>query len=282
LHAALGTIVTVEKARVTYETECAIIHLDDLMSLGRFMEIEVLAEEAGSMERAAAIAEELRELFEVAPMHIVPFSYADLVVMKNVSLLWRKRLENAKRAGRLFLLDGCSCSGKTTLSQRLLDENDIDLTLVPRYCTRTKRGDEAEYVFVNRRRFEELAAKGSFIEFRDFEFGMSYGLPWKEAMDLVTNGRNALGIMNLGNILHVKAIFPEAITILIKAPIETIRRRLHSRGYNTEEQIAERLASAETVYGQESHYDHVIENDDGMFETALMGLRDIVLQASFT
>ena len=164
--------------------------------------------------------------------------------MQDQALSWRGKLQSRSGAGTLFLLDGASCSGKSTLVDRLTSDPQF-LELVPRYSTRERRLDDQrrrEYIFVSHESFRERAKAGAFMEYHDFQFGMSYGLPWAEAFTPLLDGRAALGVINLGNVEYVKALVPEAVTILVDASLETIRRRLIARGLNTQEQIDERLS----------------------------------------
>ena len=131
-------------------------------------------------------------------------------------------------------------------------------------------------MFVSHEEFVSLAASGAFIEYRDFKFGMSYGLPWQQAIAPLLAGSNALGIMSLGSVRHVKNIFPEAITILVNAPVTTIRNRLQARGVNTHEQIEERLENARTVDAYKGFYDYVIVNDDSMLDQAEASIKRII------
>ena len=93
--------------------------------------------------------------------------------------------------GTLFLLDGASCSGKSTLVDRLTADPTLPIDLIPRCSTRERRPDDQprrEYLFVSRDAFVDLARAGGFIEYRDFQFGMSYGLPWAEAFAPLLDG----------------------------------------------------------------------------------------------
>jgi guanylate kinase len=211
---------------------------------------------------------------------VVPWPDADWHAMQSEALVWRAKLRARADAGALFLLDGASCSGKSTLVDRLTGDHTLPIDLVLRYSTRERRPDDQprrEYLFVSRDRFLELARAGGFIEYRDFQFGMSYGLPWAEAFAPLLAGRQALGVINLGNVSHVKALLPEAVTILVDAPLDTIRQRLIARGVNTPEQIDERLANAERVESYRPFYDYVVRNDDGTLREALEFLRGLVL-----
>jgi guanylate kinase len=106
---------------------------------------------------------------------------------------------------------------------------------------------------------------------------MSYGLPWSGVFDVISEGKNALGVINLGNAAHLKRLFPEAVTILIDAPNEVIRQRLEARGSHTEEQIRERMENAHRAKKLRATYDHVVINDQGCLPQSEASLRKIVL-----
>jgi guanylate kinase len=214
----------------------------------------------------------------------IPWPDVDWHAMQKESLAWRAKWRARPGAGRLFLLDGASCSGKSTLVDRLTNgEGAVDL--VPRYSTRERRQDDQrrrEYIFVSPDVFRTRAEAGAFIEYRDFLFGMSYGLPWAEAFTPLIEGRPALGVINLGNVEHVKALLPEAVTILVDASLDTIRHRLVARGVNTTEQIDERLTNAARVQDFRGFYDYVVRNEEGGLSEAEMTLRDVIASRAAT
>jgi len=274
LRRALGTSVVVGKHRATYRLDHALVNLDTVDDVGTFIEVEVDADAAGAS--APELVQKLELAFGLTPADLLPWSYADLTLMHQASRRWRPLLPPAPP---IFFLDGASCTGKTTLATRLAQRGDLRLTLVPRYSTRAPRGGpgaEPEYIFVSSREFRDLAMHGAFIEYRDFMFGMSYGLPWSQTVTPVTRGERAIGIIDLGNVRHVKSVLPEAVTILIEASDETLRRRLVARGYNRREEIEERLGNARNVKFYEGFYDHVVVNDEGMLEQAEDRIADIV------
>ena len=204
--------------------------------------------------------------------------------MQQEGLAWRAKLRARPGGGTLFLLDGASCSGKSTLVDRLTaGPGSVDL--VPRYSTRERRQDDQrrrEYIFVSPDSFRSSAEAGAFIEYRDFLFGMSYGLPWAEAFAPLLEGRPALGVINLGNVEHVKTLVPEAVTILVDASLDTIRRRLIARGLNTTEQIDERLSNAARVENFRGFYDHVVTNEEGGLDQAEARLRGLIASRAAT
>jgi guanylate kinase len=210
----------------------------------------------------------------------IPWPPDEWRAMQAQASIWRARWRERADAGTLFLLDGASCSGKSTLVDRLAADPTLPIDLVPRCSTRERRSDDRprrEYVFVSRDQFVELARTGGFIEYRDFQFGMSYGLPWAEAFTPLLEGRHGLAVINLGNVRHVKALLPEAVTILVDAPLATIRQRLIARGLNSQEQIDERLTNAARVELYRRFYDYVVRNDDGTLTMAQEILRTLIL-----
>ena len=209
---------------------------------------------------------------------MIPWPEGEWRAMQAEARSWRDRVRARDGAGTLFLLDGASCSGKSTLVDRLTADPQF-LELVPRYSTRERRMDDQrrrEYIFISHDAFRQRAATGGFIEYRDFQFGMSYGLPWAEAFGPLLEGRSALGVINLGNVEHVKALVPEAVTVLVDASLETIRRRLIARGVNTPEQVSERLGNALRVQAYRKYYDFVVTNEEGNLNEAEAFLRRVV------
>lgn len=277
---AIGVRTVIHKLRDTYECGSSLINVDDVKDLGYFIEIEVDVKYSGTLDKAFQIAGDLRSIFKISQADILPWSYAELKVMYEASSRWRAKLHRTDQIGTLFLLDGASCSGKTTLAHRLASNKDLHLKFVPRYCTRKPRKKESrksEYIFLSSKEFYDLATSGGFIEYRDFKFGMSYGLPWKQAISPLLAGSNALGIISLGNVRHVKKVLPEAVTILVNASEDTIRKRLVVRGFNNNDQIEERVENARTVDSYKVFYDYVVDNEDSMLEKAESSIKQIII-----
>lgn len=277
LSTALGVRAEVVKHRSRFELPTALINVDTVEGLGHFAEVEVDVQRTGSVEAANAFALELRQKLQIRIEDFVSWSYSELLTMYRVASEWRARLASAERPGTLFLIDGPSGSGKTTLTQSLIASSG-ELAFVPRYSTRARRsaGTEDEYRFVTMDEFRQIAQSGGFLEFRDFEFGMSYGLAWEDIMAPLLAGRNAVALVNLGNIHHIRRVFPEAVKILITSPMSTLQHRLVQRGYNNAEQIEERLQNARLVNSYRSAYDYVIDNDDGALQASVEKLVRIV------
>ncbi len=281
LSKALGVRIVTDKQRDTYLMEGALVNLDTIAGLGEFLEIEVQVEGLGCEARAREHAGRLKREFEVEENDLIPWSYADLLAMYRQARMWRKRLAQTAGAGHLFLVDGPSGAGKTTASEALWRDSALRLKFVRRHCTRRPRSEqENEYVFVSPDKFRSMAACGDFLDFRDFEFGMSYGLAWKDALEPLLAGQNAVAIMNWGNARHIRRAFPEARLILSIASVETLRRRLVARGIHDDAQLAERLENAQRFSRNSSDYDLLVQNEDGRLDAAVEEIKQYVLANS--
>lgn len=184
--------------------------------------------------------------------------------------------ETATRAPTAFLLDGASGAGKTSLGLAVASMRP-DVVFIPRYTTRTPRADSdgQEYIFVSQQEFDQLASTGAFLEYRHYEFGMSYGLSRNAIDAALNNGMNALAIINLGNVTRAKAAMSAATAILLDVPLDMLHERLIQRGVHRPDQIAERLMNARTVSKFRLEYDYVITNY-GSLESAVALLNSII------
>jgi adenylate cyclase, class 2 len=272
----LGVRIVVEKHRETFFLNSSLINLDKVPGVGSFLEVEVDTQKCGELE-ALQHARDLMEIFGVREIDIVPWSYSELVASYRKASHWRAETDSIARIGHLFLIDGPSGSGKSTLASRVRKTFDSSLRFARRHCTRKRRADEEdEYIFISNEEFNAMSRTGEFLEHRNFEFGMSYGLAWTEAMPTIIQGGNVLAIMNWGNASHVRRIFPSAKIILAKASQETLRRRINSRGIHNADQLQERLANALRFSGYDELYDLVVSNEDGELESAIESIGDYI------
>jgi len=177
---------------------------------------------------------------------------------------------------RIFLLDGPSGTGKSTLVQRLLAECKDTLEFCPRLTTRAPRGVEPDYQFVTPERFEELRAQDAFAAHRSFEFGMSYGLPRAGVETALSHGHDVLALIDLGTLEQARRVWPQAVGIFLISPLDELRQRLVARAMNTSEQIEERLRNAELALKLAPAYDFVVVNRQDRLEQSLDQLRWIV------
>ncbi|MBR3949759.1 MAG: guanylate kinase [Oscillospiraceae bacterium] len=165
--------------------------------------------------------------------------------------------------GKLVVISGASGVGKGTVLGIMMNKR-ADLKFSVSATTRPPRPNEVEgvhYYFVTKERFEDMIAKGEFLEY-DAHAANYYGTPRAQAEEKMAQGSVLLDIEPNGA-KQVKQAAPEALLIFIMPPsMEELERRLRGRGDTPEEQIAMRMERAVWEMEQRSWYDHVVVNDD--------------------
>jgi len=82
LDAALGTWVKVDKQREIYFIDNVKFHLDEVIGLGSFIEIEAIGDSPDQRAELLAQCQQYMKLLEVAPVELVENSYSDLLTQK--------------------------------------------------------------------------------------------------------------------------------------------------------------------------------------------------------
>jgi guanylate kinase len=169
------------------------------------------------------------------------------------------------RRGVLLVLAGTSGAGKGTIGARLR-ATDPALHWSVSWTTRARRAGEREgvdYHFVARDEFERLRDAGGFLEWFEV-YGDLKGTPMQFVADELEAGHDVMLEVDVQGALAVKRALPEALLVFVRAPSrEEQRRRLESRGSETEESIERRLARAEAEERTGADvFDAVVVNDD--------------------
>lgn len=165
----------------------------------------------------------------------------------------------------VLIVSGPSGSGKSTLVQRLLQ---MPGTMVSRSCTtRSRRATEASgkcYDFVTDEEFEAMASRGEFLEYARVFGKHCYGTPKKWLEESRARGLDLVLEIDVQGAAQVKEKLPESVAIFILPPSrEELERRLRSRGQDSDEEIARRLARARSeieAFGK--YYDFCVMNEN--------------------
>src|SRR6201982_3659085 len=165
----------------------------------------------------------------------------------------------------LLIVSGPSGSGKSTLVQRILD---LPGTMPSISCTtRPRRATESSgkcYDFVTEAEFDAMVARGEFLEYARVFGKHCYGTPKKWLEESRKRGRDLVLEIDVQGAAQVKEKLPESIAIFILPPSrEELERRLRSRGQDSDEEIARRLARARAeieAFGK--YYDFCVMNQD--------------------
>ncbi|KAI1632438.1 guanylate kinase [Biscogniauxia mediterranea] len=169
---------------------------------------------------------------------------------------------------RPVVISGPSGVGKGTLFKRLFAAHPGVFALSVSHTTRAPRAGEADgvdYHFVTAAEFEELAARGGFVEHARFGSNR-YGTSRRALEDQAAAGRVVVLDIEMEGVKQIKQSAIDARFVFVKPPsFEELERRLRGRGTESEEAVAKRLAQArlELDYADTPGvHDVVIVNDD--------------------
>ena len=165
----------------------------------------------------------------------------------------------------VLIVSGPSGSGKSTLVQKILE---LPGTMPSISCTtRPRRTTEASgkcYDFVTEAEFNSMVSRGEFLEYARVFGKHSYGTPRKWLEESRKRGLDLVLEIDVQGAAQVKQKVPESVAIFILPPSrEDLEKRLRSRGQDSDEEIARRLARAReeiAVFGK--YYGFCVVNDD--------------------
>lgn len=173
--------------------------------------------------------------------------------------------------GILLIVSGPAGTGKGTVVKKVVDSSE-SFALSVSATTRAPRVNEVngvQYHFLTREEFEKKIANGDMLEYAEY-VGNYYGTPKDRVVELLDQGINVILEIEVVGAMKVKALMPDAVTVLLLPPdFEILEARLRGRGTNTEEDIQRRLAKAREEVARYAEYDYVVINQtDGADEAA--------------
>jgi guanylate kinase len=175
----------------------------------------------------------------------------------------------------LYIISAPSGAGKTSLVQAL-SGSDPQIRVSVSHTTRPMRpgeNDGVDYHFVEQAQFLRMASEGGFLEHAQV-FGNYYGTSEAGIRQRLAEGLDVILEIDWQGAQQVRERIAEATGIFILPPsLATLRERLASRGQDSEEVIARRLAEAGREIAHYAEFDYLVVNDD--FERALDDLRSI-------
>lgn len=168
-----------------------------------------------------------------------------------------------KESGLLFILSAPSGAGKSTLCSAVRNRFP-DVMYSISFTTRAPREGECNgrhYFFIEKGEFEAGIEQGRWAEWARVH-GNYYGTSMDTLNKGLRMGRDILLDIDVEGMRQIQEKFPDGITIFIMPPsLDTLRRRLISRGTESPEAIAVRLKNAQKEISQKNLYRHVIIND---------------------
>lgn len=175
------------------------------------------------------------------------------------------------KLGDLIVLSGPSGVGKSTLVGKLREQLP-NLEFSISCTTRAPRGTEqngVEYYFLTREEFDKKRQNNEFIESADV-FSNSYGTLKSEVIDRLKRGAQVVLDIDVQGALQIRKaaesddiLKKTALFVMIAPPdLETLKTRLSGRATDSAEQVAQRLAKAQSELQNFRSYDYLVVNDD--------------------
>ncbi|WP_434622028.1 guanylate kinase [Tabrizicola sp. M-4] len=170
------------------------------------------------------------------------------------------------RKGLLLILSSPSGAGKSTLTRMLMGW-DASMRFSVSATTRAPRPGEQdgrEYFFRSRAEFEAMVDGDQMLEHAEV-FGNFYGTPRGPVEENMRAGCDTVFDIDWqgGQQIRNSALGRDVVSIFVLPPsIAELDRRLRSRGQDSDEVIAGRMAKSRDEISHWAEYDYVLVNED--------------------
>jgi guanylate kinase len=169
-----------------------------------------------------------------------------------------------RRRGLLLVLSSPSGAGKTTITRRLV-EQDPGLELSISVTTRPQRPGEVDgrdYRFISQARFDEMAARGEFLEHARV-FGNCYGTLRQPIEEVLAAGRDVVADLDWqGTQQLAEKVGSDLVAVFVLPPsFAALEARLRARAQDSAAIVAGRMAKSAEEISHWGEYDYVIVND---------------------
>jgi len=168
---------------------------------------------------------------------------------------------------KIIIITAPSGAGKTSITRHLLKKFSDRLEFSISAATRKPRGNERDghdYYFISGEDFTNKIQHGEFVEWEMVYEGKYYGTLKSELMRIWNEGRVPVLDIDVKGAIHVEQQYPETtLSIFIEPPsVDELKRRLQSRGTETEESLNARVNKASYELSFKHSFDAIIVNDD--------------------
>jgi guanylate kinase len=158
----------------------------------------------------------------------------------------------------------------------LLEDPNVELSVS--VTTRPKRPGEVDgrdYHFIDRKRFDDLVARGELLEWAEV-FQNYYGTPREPVEKILMAGRDVLFDIDWQGTQQVQErARGDLVSVFILPPsVPELEQRLHTRAQDSIEVIRARMAKASDEMSHWAEYDYVVVNRD--VDQALTEIRAIL------
>ena len=167
---------------------------------------------------------------------------------------------------KILIITAPSGAGKTSITKHLMKKFSV-LEFSVSAATREPRGTEkdgVDYHFISAEEFKYKIQHNEFVEWEMVYEGKYYGT-LKSELDRIWN-INKIPVLDIDvkGAIHVQQQFDEgALSLFIEPPsVDELKRRLLSRGTETDESIAARINKASYELSFKEYFNKIIVNAD--------------------
>jgi guanylate kinase len=171
----------------------------------------------------------------------------------------------------LVVISGQSGVGKDSLIRRM-KERGYPIHFVITATDRAPRPEEVhgrDYFFLTTDEFLRMKRDGELLE-HAVVYGQHKGVPRQQVREAMASGKDVIMRVDVQGAMTVRRLAPQAVLVFIIASSEQeLEQRLRARGYDSPEQLEERLAAAREEIERLHEFDYVIVNRDGELDQAV-------------
>jgi guanylate kinase len=167
---------------------------------------------------------------------------------------------------KIIIITAPSGAGKTSITHYLLKKFP-QLAFSVSAATRERRvheRDGVDYYFLSQEDFNHKIQHNEFVEWEMVYEGKSYGTLKSELQRIWDNNQVPVLDIDVKGAIHVQQQYPDTVlSIFVEPPsVDELKRRLSSRGTETEESLQARVNKASYEISFKHHFHKIILNDD--------------------
>ncbi|PIZ99413.1 MAG: hypothetical protein COX77_01650 [Candidatus Komeilibacteria bacterium CG_4_10_14_0_2_um_filter_37_10] len=187
---------------------------------------------------------------------------------------------------RVLVIAGPTCSGESTITDRLIKKYPIFTRLITATTRKPRLNEknEIDYYFFTEDEFRKQIAVGNILEYTYFENTNTYYGSYKPDLEnKFSVGKNIIMNLDLVGANYYKKNY-DAITIFLNpGSLDVIKERLIRRDPKiSTEYLASRLkTAANELDNEQQYYDYIVRNEQNKLEEALNNIIDILKKENY-